>query len=60
MDRLPVWAGLWLPLGLFAVSSLWLFRRASTHITEDPISTIIMSIHDRITGLRAARARARN
>jgi hypothetical protein len=55
---LPSWAGLWVPFLAFCGLSVWLFRRATLNVTEDPMGSLLQAAQERIVRLRAAYRRS--
>lgn len=54
LGRLPSWAGLWVPFFAFCGLSLWLFRRATLNVTDDPMGSLFQAVQERIVRLHAA------
>lgn len=47
-NKIPVWAGLWLPFGLFAVVSAWMFVRAATRVPDPRLGIWLDRQFDRL------------
>ena len=57
-NKIPIWAGLWLPFALFAAISAWMFVRAATHVPNPRLGIWLDRQFDRLGRLLPRRRAA--
>ena len=57
-NKIPIWAGLWLPFALFAAISAWMFVRAATHVPDPRLGIWLDRQFDRLGRLLPRRRAA--
>jgi lipopolysaccharide export system permease protein len=55
-NKIPIWLGLWVPFGLFAAISAWMFLRAATRVPDPQIGIWLDRQFDRLGRLLPRRA----
>jgi lipopolysaccharide export system permease protein len=55
-NRIPAWTGLWVPFGLFAAVSAWMFLRAATRVPDPRLGIWLDRQFDRLGRLLPRRA----